>query len=274
MNARKPPAFQFYPADFAMGCAFLSTEEVGAYILLLCHQWEHGGLPDDAIALQRLCKCNAPVSAAVLAKFVRGEDGRLRNARLEEIRAAQDTYRERIGAARSKAAAARWSKGPKPVQAEEAAPEPDANAMQLQSKSNAGALHLGVGDGDRDREGRKEGRNARTKAKPEPPALPFPSPAFAQAVARWMQHRRERRAPLTPTATAEWLRKCEAMGEARAIAAIEHSIANGWQGMFEPHAVTPKASERRQATEPQPGQAITLGQRNRTNPPQAETPAA
>jgi uncharacterized protein YdaU (DUF1376 family) len=34
----KPPAFQFYADDFLGGTIDLTTEEVGAYIRLLCFQ--------------------------------------------------------------------------------------------------------------------------------------------------------------------------------------------------------------------------------------------
>jgi hypothetical protein len=86
------------------------------------------------------------------------------------------------------------------------------------------------------------GEKERANVKSADP-LPFTSQEFALAVERWERHRSELRHKLTPEARAAWLRKCEAMGEARSIAAIDHSIANGWQGMFEP-----KAEERR----PQP----------------------
>jgi hypothetical protein len=67
-------------------------------------------------------------------------------------------------------------------------------------------------------------------------ALPFASPEFADAWANWGKHRTEIRKPLKPTATKAQLAKLAAMGEARAIAAINHSLANQWTGIFEPDA--------------------------------------
>jgi hypothetical protein len=64
--------------------------------------------------------------------------------------------------------------------------------------------------------------------------LPFSSDPFREAWETWCRHRREKRQPLTPTATRQQLAKLEAMGEARAIAAIAHSVENGYQGIFEP----------------------------------------
>lgn len=65
--------------------------------------------------------------------------------------------------------------------------------------------------------------------------LPFKSSDFAAAWADWKQHRKEIRKKLTPTSVKRQLAKLAAMGEQRAIAALNHSILNGWQGIFEPH---------------------------------------
>ena len=64
--------------------------------------------------------------------------------------------------------------------------------------------------------------------------LPFQSEKFHLAWSTWAKHRKEIGHPLTPTATSQQLTKLSAMGEARAIAAIEHPVANGWQRLFEP----------------------------------------
>ena len=64
--------------------------------------------------------------------------------------------------------------------------------------------------------------------------LPFDSVAFTEAWKHWEQHRREIRKPLKPTMREAQLRELEAMGEARAIAALRHTIAKGWQGIREP----------------------------------------
>lgn len=67
-----------------------------------------------------------------------------------------------------------------------------------------------------------------------PEALPFDSVAFTEAWKHWEQHRREIRKPLKPTMREAQLRELEAMGEARAIAALQFTIAKGWQGIREP----------------------------------------
>lgn len=69
-----------------------------------------------------------------------------------------------------------------------------------------------------------------------PPALPFDSAAFAEAWEDWQQHRTEKRKPITPLSAKKALADLAKMGEPRAIAAINHSIANGYQGIYEPDA--------------------------------------
>jgi len=59
------------------------------------------------------------------------------------------------------------------------------------------------------------------------------SPEFETAWNEYVEHRRQLRKPLTPLAAQKQLAKLAAIGMARAIAAINHSIANGWSGIFE-----------------------------------------
>ena len=70
----------------------------------------------------------------------------------------------------------------------------------------------------------------------KPPDLPdvLNNDAFLAAWADWVRHRSEIRKPLKPTTIRQQLKKLAAMGTLRAVAAIEHSIANGYQGLFEP----------------------------------------
>ena len=64
--------------------------------------------------------------------------------------------------------------------------------------------------------------------------LPFTSPEFVEAWGRWRQHRKERRKPLTPTSVKLQFAELAEMGEARAVRAINHSVAKGWEGIHEP----------------------------------------
>jgi len=84
---KKPPAFQFYADDFLGGVSDMTQTEIGAYILLLCHQWNGGKISDDKPRLALIAK--GDVSDHVLSKFPNGK-----NKRLEVERKKQQLYRE------------------------------------------------------------------------------------------------------------------------------------------------------------------------------------
>jgi uncharacterized protein YdaU (DUF1376 family) len=97
----KPPAFQFYPDDFIGGTCDLSSEEVGAYIRLLCYQWSRGCIPDDPAKLARIA--GTSVTPDTLQKFPNGK-----NARLEFEREKQAEYRSEKSKAGKSGAEKRW----------------------------------------------------------------------------------------------------------------------------------------------------------------------
>jgi hypothetical protein len=69
------------------------------------------------------------------------------------------------------------------------------------------------------------------KAYEIPPELN--DPRFLEVWQEWIKHRSEIRKKLTPSASKKQLKKLAGWGLERAINAIEHSIAGGWQGIFE-----------------------------------------
>jgi len=89
----RSPAFQFYADDFLAGTLDLSQEEVGAYVRLLCHQWNRGSIPVETEKQQRLA--GGSVSVDVLAKFRLVDGCGLVNDRLEKERAKQAKFRQK-----------------------------------------------------------------------------------------------------------------------------------------------------------------------------------
>jgi hypothetical protein len=90
-----------------------------------------------------------------------------------------------------------------------------------------------VSDSAKDKD--KEEEENKEAEKNTSPTLPFDDPDFADAWKDWQQHRKEKKKPLTPTSTKLQLQTLEEMGVDRAIKAIDHSIAQGWTGIFEPN---------------------------------------
>lgn len=86
----KPHWFPFYPNDFlgSSKVSFMTNEEVGIYLFLLCHQWNDPtcSLPSNTLALQKLSRSSTSQTVEwpnILACF-RKFKGRLRNMRLYE----------------------------------------------------------------------------------------------------------------------------------------------------------------------------------------------
>lgn len=74
----KDPAFLFYYQDFLVGTSFMTLEETGAYIKLLCFQAAKGHLSEEAI----LKKIPSPIWQSICCNFKNGVDG-FYNERLE-----------------------------------------------------------------------------------------------------------------------------------------------------------------------------------------------
>jgi hypothetical protein len=70
----------------------------------------------------------------------------------------------------------------------------------------------------------------------EPAGLPegIRSKEFLEVWLEFERHRREIKRPMTGRSRKQLLLAMKGIGQDRAILAIRHSIANGWQGIFEP----------------------------------------
>lgn len=101
------------------------------------------------------------------------------------------------------------------------------------------------GDKDKDKEKEKDKAKDKEQVKekytrePEVEIIPAGvSVELHEAIKRWEQYRKEKRNTLTPSGREAFTKKCAEWGDARAIAAIDHSIAQGWTGCFEPKTNT------------------------------------
>jgi hypothetical protein len=94
----------------------------------------------------------------------------------------------------------------------------------------------------------------------QPLPLLLNTPEFASAWADWCADRAERGKPLTQRAATIALNECERLGAEAAVAAIRHSIASGWSGIYPAPQARPQSA--RQAA-PEPQWAIDRRQRER-----------
>ena len=84
-----------------------------------------------------------------------------------------------------------------------------------------------------DRKGREEERKGAAAVAP-PPVFPFESDAFKTAWDGWLDYRKTRKLKYTNQGIFSQFKQFKKWGEAAAISAIEASIRNNWQGLFEP----------------------------------------
>jgi uncharacterized protein YdaU (DUF1376 family) len=89
------PFFKLYIDDFVGGVADMTTEEVGAYVLLLCYQWGKGYIPDDGAKIRRIGHLTADADIGLLTeKFPLSGHGR-QNLRMEQERKKMEAFSKR-----------------------------------------------------------------------------------------------------------------------------------------------------------------------------------
>jgi len=75
----KDPAFLFYSSDFLTGTMFMSNEQIGKYIRLLCAQHQMGALTE-----QHMLNICQTYDKDIWAKFTKQDDGTFINKRLHD----------------------------------------------------------------------------------------------------------------------------------------------------------------------------------------------
>lgn len=153
MTAREhPPAFMFYPDDFASDGVVeaMTTEEVGAYTLILCKAWREnppGTIPSDDRILARWARLSARkwanCKSAVLAAFKAGNDGRLHQRRMMAEFQALAEYKETRSKAGKQGAEKRWQSH-SPGIAEPCSSDSSANVLPLAKDSIAFASAFAI----------------------------------------------------------------------------------------------------------------------------------
>lgn len=141
----KSPAFQVYPGDFLsdLKVALMTTEQIGAYWLLILHDWKENGLPLDLEDLAVLVKMDPAKFGAGWEKRISHcfvphpvRAGHVTHPRLIKERASQEANRVK----RQMAANTRWN-----VRAEQKQSAGDADAMHVHSTSTALGMQVHSG---------------------------------------------------------------------------------------------------------------------------------
>ena len=217
----KAPAFQFYADDFIGGTITMSHEERGLYVLALCIQWGQGSLAHDDI--ERLGSGMAqPSLSKVKAKFELGEDGRLRQHRMEKERLKQASYRAERSESGKKGAKSKWANGSANGSAiKEPIAQPMANAWPPSPSPSPSPISILPKE--------PSAPAAHKKAGYAIPECFAGVDGFTDALQGWIDSRKQLRKPATDHAVQLMLGKLSQQ-PGRAIAALNKCILSGWQG--------------------------------------------
>jgi uncharacterized protein YdaU (DUF1376 family) len=101
--------FPFQWQRFLIGTWGMTTEEIGAYLLMLIHEWDKGFVPAEEGELKKICKVPVKKLQNVLKKF-KNINGKLYNDTLEIIRIEQVEKHLKNSNRGSKGAKSRWDK--------------------------------------------------------------------------------------------------------------------------------------------------------------------
>jgi len=227
----KSPAFQWYPADWLsdMRVRLLPWAAKGLYVDLLCYCWREGYIPADISAIAQLCGCHdlAMIEQCLELFCATDDPTKLTHKRLEKERVKQNDHRNERSESGKKGAKARWNKGKQQQTKQDSSANGSAIKQPLAKNGSSSSTATSV----------LVSTNVDTP-------LPFDSADFKLFWSNWEQHRKEKKAKLTPTARNQQLEKLKDMGEHRAIAALKHSLANGWTGIFEPEQAKPNGQHK------------------------------
>ena len=216
----KAPAFQFYAGDRAMDIMGLDNEAVGAWTRAMMYLWTNGPSPADR--LQQVAGKGWERVAFLFTDF----DGKIGLQWQEDLREKQRVFRER--------AASFGTQGGRPSKAKKGTLSEKKGYLKgtqrVRSMKNEDEV------GSKKKEERAGAQvlidvDIQTVSAEE---FPFSSPQFLAAWDQWEKSRKESGKPIKPTARHLQLKKCNEIGEERAIAMLIHSASNGYQGLFEP----------------------------------------
>ena len=221
----KRPAFQFYPGDWlgSQRVSLLTLEEEGAYLRLLASCWQHGSIPSDPNMIARLIGKGASTTlATTLATMFQPHSfnpALLVHDRLERERDKQDAWAEKSREGGRKSAEKRQN-----LKGGSTTVQPPLEGCLPNGSNQKATLLLQSTSTNKER-------------------LEFPAtlqtPEFERAWEEYLEYRKKgRMKSLLPTSQVAQLKKMSEWGHDAAIKAINESISQGWQGLFEPKATS------------------------------------
>lgn len=112
MSQKAKVWFPFYVGDYLADTMHLTTQEHGAYLLILCHQWRQGHI--DEAELTSVCRLDADTWSNTYVRLKKllsiDQEGRWFSSRLDREKAAWTEKHEKAREKARKAIETRWSR--------------------------------------------------------------------------------------------------------------------------------------------------------------------
>lgn len=102
------PHMPLYLDRFLGGTMHFGADEIGAYILLIAHQWQYGHVENDQSMIERVARCEYGRLRRVLAKFEKACDGSLINPVCAKVRDDRQKWLSEQAERARRGAEARW----------------------------------------------------------------------------------------------------------------------------------------------------------------------
>ena len=248
MPSNKSPAFQFYPTDFLAdeNVALMGLAARGAYITLMSHCWLEGTIPEDPAAIAGLCvTVDGPLDSTAMAELWETigpcfkparKEGRLKHPRLDKERRKQRLNAKLKSEAGKAGAEKRWrDKGKSASQTHSTA-----IADPMAKNSSSSSIPTSIPTPDKNKKASPPSRWALSSFE-----IPEGINGRCQKLLQdWLDLRKAQK--LKAYKSNRWMnaawKTCE-FDEGRLIAMLEHSLAQEYQGLFEPNGKQPKAQQ-------------------------------
>ena len=222
---------QLYVADYLADTMHLTTEEHGAYLLLIFNYWQTGKpIPVSRLArIARLTNDRWTDVERTLSEFFIERDGEWMHERIErDLEALHATQAQRIAAGKASA------------EARKNAGKGGAKASR-NARSTTVEIPLNENSTNKEEKRREENIQDQKHVAPAPapvkskpckfdPLTAKPTNVSDQAWADWCQHRREIHKPLTAKSCEQQAKALE--GHATPDQVLVNSISNVWTGIF------------------------------------------
>ena len=205
----KDPAFLFYPNDFTSGTRFMTDEQVGKYIRLLCAQFDCGHLSEKDMIM--ICKS---YDIDIFSKFIKDSDGKFYNERLENEKFKRTKFCESRGKNRE---------GKKKI------------SFSYDNHMENVNENVNRNINDNESASKIEKLKKSKKAEQVEIILPYQTEKFRAAWELWKKYRAEQHRfvykPLSEQSALIALKRIS-NDENEAITVIQQSIENSWKGLF------------------------------------------